>query len=250
MAVAQKKSVLKLFDGLEQTQEYKVDYSSESKIVTSYPVPAEFAGSTYKFTGTSGSVDDMLAYALQLRSDVNYTDTRLLNEILRVSGLITDEESARISGDAAASTARSAIQSSLNSEITRATAAEGVNATAVATETARAQDAESVLQSNITAEASARQLAVANESTTRAQEDAYEATQRLAGDSELETKINTEKARIDAILNLSSSDLDTFREIVDAYQNADSNLQTLITTLTSQISQLRSDFDAHFSSSP
>jgi murein L,D-transpeptidase YcbB/YkuD len=116
--------------------------------------------STYKFTGSAGTIDDMVAYALTLRSDVNYTDTRLLNEILRVSGLITDEESARISGDAAASTARSAIQSSLNSEITRATAAEGVNATAVATETARAEAAEGVLQNNITAEQSARQLAI------------------------------------------------------------------------------------------
>jgi chromosome condensin MukBEF complex kleisin-like MukF subunit len=55
-----------------------------------------------------------------------------------------------------------------------------------------------------------------------------------------------EKARIDAILNLSSSDLDTFREIADAYQNADSNLQTLITNLTTDLAQLRADFDAHF----
>jgi hypothetical protein len=246
MAVPQKKSVLKLFDGLEKLQEYKVDYSSESKIVTTYPVPAEFSGSTYKFSGTAGSVDDMLAYALQLRSDVNYTDTRLLNEILRVSGLITDEESARVAGDAAASTARSAIQTSLNNEITRAQAAEGVNATAVATEQGRAEAAESVLQNNITAEQSARQLAISTEATTRANEDAYEATQRLAADSELETKINTEKARIDAILNLSSSDLDTFKEIATAFQNADSSLQTLITTLTTEISQLRADFDSHF----
>jgi hypothetical protein len=246
MAVPQKKSVFKIYDGLEQLQEYKVDFSNESKVVTTYPAAAEFSGSTYKFTGSAGTIDDMVAYILTLRSDVNYTDTRLLNEILRVSGLITDEESARISGDAAASTARSAIQSSLNAEVTRATAAESVNATAVATETARAEAAEGVLQNNITAEAAARVLAISNESTTRANESAYEATQRLAGDSELETKINTEKARIDAILNLSSSDLDTFKEIATAYQNADSNLQTLITTLTSQISQLRSDFDAHF----
>jgi hypothetical protein len=40
----QKKSVFKIYDGLEQLQEYKVDFSSESKVVTTYPVPAEFAG--------------------------------------------------------------------------------------------------------------------------------------------------------------------------------------------------------------
>jgi hypothetical protein len=248
MAVPAKKSVLKIFDALEQLQEYKVDFSNESKVVTTYPAAAEFSGSTYKFTGSAGTIDDMVAYILTLRSDVNYTDTRLLNEILRVSGLITDEESARISGDAAASTARSAIQSSLNAEVTRATAAESVNATAVATETSRAEAAESVLQNNITAEQSARQLAVSSEATTRANEDAAEATARFAADSDLETKINVEKARIDAILNLSSSDLDTFKEIATAYQNADSSLQTLITNLTTNLSQLRADFDAHFSS--
>jgi hypothetical protein len=38
MAVPQKKSVFKIYDGLEQLQEYKVDFSNESKVVTTYPV--------------------------------------------------------------------------------------------------------------------------------------------------------------------------------------------------------------------
>jgi hypothetical protein len=246
MATPAKKSVLKLYDGLEQLNEFKVDYSNESKIVSTYPVAAEWAGSTYKFTGSAGSVDDMLGYALTLRSDVDSANANVASEITRVEGLITAEETARVAGDSAASTARSAIQTSLNAEITRATAAEGVNATAIATEQGRAEDAEGVLQANITAEAAARALAVASEGTTRASEDAAEATARAAADSDLESKINTEKARIDAILNLSSSDLDTFKEIADAYQNADSNLQTLITNLTTDLAQLRADFDAHF----
>ena len=250
MAVPSKKSVLKLFDGLEKLNEYKVDYSSETKVVTTYPVAAEFAGSTYKFTGSAGTVDDMLGYALTLRSDVDSASDNVAAEIARVEGLIGDEESARLAGDSAASTARSAITTSLNAEITRATAAEGVNATAIASETGRAEDAEGVLQSNIDAEAAARALAVSNEATTRAAEDAAEATARAAADSDLESKINTEKARIDAILNLSSSDLDTFKEIADAYQNADSNLQTLITNLTTDLQQLRADVDAHLTSSP
>lgn len=246
MAVPAKKSVLKLYDGLEQLNEYKVDYSSESKVVHTYPVAAEFSGSTYKFTGSAGVIDDVVGYSLTLRSDVDSASDNVAAEIARVEGLIGDEESARLAGDSAASTARSAITTSLNAEITRATAAEGVNAAAIASETGRAEDAEGVLQSNIDAEAAARALAVSNEATTRAAEDAAEATARAAADSDLESKINTEKARIDAILNLSSSDLDTFREIADAYQNADSNLQTLITNLTTDLAQLRADFDAHF----
>jgi hypothetical protein len=250
MAVPAKKSVLKLYDGLEQLNEYKVDYSNESKLVHTYPVAAEFAGSTYKFTGTAGSVDDMLGYALTLRSDVDSAATNVASEITRVEGLITAEETARVAGDAAASTARSAIQTSLTAEITRATAAEGVNATAIATEQGRAEDAEAVLQANITAEEDARALAVSSEATARAAADTAEASARQAADTTLQANIDVEKARIDAILNLSSSDLDTFKEIADAYQNADSNLQTLITNLTTDLAQLRADFDSHFSSSP
>lgn len=243
--VGAKRSVFKLYDGLEQLNEYKIDYSSEAKIAHHYAVPAEFNGSTYKFVGSAGTVDDMVGYALTLRSDLNYTDSRLLNEIVRVSGLITDEETARIAGDASASTARSAITTNLNNEIIRATAAESVNAAAIGAEVGRAEVAEGVLQNNITAETSARVLAISTEATTRANEDAAEATARFAADSELENKINTEKARIDAILNLSSADLDTFKEIEDAYKNADSSLQTLITNLTTNLAQLRADFDAH-----
>ena len=241
-----KKSVLKLYDALEQLNEYKVDYSSESKVVTTYPVAAEFSGSTYKFTGSAGSVDDMLGYALSLRSDVDGAADNVASEISRVESLITAEETARVSGDSAASTARSAIQTSLTAEVTRATAAESVNATAIATETGRAEDAEGVLQSNITAEQDARVLAVSNESTARAAADTAEASARSSADTTLQANIDVEKGRIDAILNLSSADLDTFKEIADAYQNADSSLQTLITNLTTDLSQFRSDFDAHF----
>ena len=43
----------------------------------------------------------------------------------------------------------------------------------------------------------------------------------------------TERSRIDSILNLSSADLDTFKEIEDAYKAADSSLTTTVTNLTS-----------------
>ncbi len=246
MATPAKKSVLKLYDGLEQLNEYKVDYSNESKVVHTYPVAAEWAGSTYKFTGSAGSVDDLLGYALTLRSDVDSASDNVAAEISRVEGLIGDEESARISGDSAASTARSAIQASLNAEVTRATAAEGVNATAIATEQGRAEDAEAVNAAAVVAEADARALADSTEATARAAADTAEATARAAADTTLQANIDVEKGRIDSILNLSSSDLDTFREIADAYQNADSSLQTLITNLTTDLAQLRADFDAHF----
>jgi len=243
--VGAKRSVFKLYDGLEQLNEYKIDYSSEAKIAHHYAVGAEFNGSTYKFVGSAGTVDDMVGHALSLRNDVDNNASNVASEISRVEGLIGDEETARIAGDAAASTARSAITTNLNNEITRATAAEGVNASAISTETSRAQDAEAVLQSNIDAEASARQTAVSNEATARQTAIANEVSRAEDAEAVLQSNINTEKARIDAILNLSSADLDTFKEIEDAYKNADSSLQTLITNLTSDLAQLRADFDAH-----
>lgn len=57
-------------------------------------------------------------------------------------------------------------------------------------------------------------------------------------------KVRTEKDRIDHILNLSSQDLDTFKEIVTAYTNADSSLQNLITNLTTQFTALKAVVDS------
>ena len=45
--------------------------------------------------------------------------------------------------------------------------------------------------------------------------------------------VAVERARIDSILNLSSADLDTFKEIEDAYKAADSSLTTTVTNLQS-----------------
>lgn len=243
--VASKRSVFKMYDGVEQLNEYKVDFSDIAKVAVSYGAAAEFSGLTYKFVGSAGTVNDMLAHSLTLRSDVDTAISNNASEITRVEGLITAEETSRIAGDASSSTARSAIQSALNAEITRASAAEVVNANAVVSEAASRSSADQLIEENLTAETAARNLAVSNLDTAYKAADSALDTAYKAADTALDAKINTEKARIDAILNLSSSDLDTFKEIVTAYTNADSNLQTLINTLTSTIAQLRADFDAH-----
>ena len=85
---------------------------------------------------------------------------------------------------------------------------------------------------------------------------AYLETQMLTGDSSLATQISeeksraeaketaiddalaVEKSRIDSILNLSSADLDSFKEIADAYTTADNNLTNLINTLTTRFNAL------------
>ena len=57
--------------------------------------------------------------------------------------------------------------------------------------------------------------------------------------NDLQDQINTEKSRIDAILNLSVAELDTLREISDAYQAADSDITTLLTNVTADLNALK-----------
>ena len=95
------------------------------------------------------------------------------------------------------------------------------NAAAVLAEQGRAELAEGTLTTDLAAE------------TTRA----TQAEQTLTAD------LAIEKARIDAIVALPIDDLDTFKEITEAYRNADSNLQNLITNLTTNFNTLLTDFN-------
>ena len=102
-----------------------------------------------------------------------------------VNDAVAAEAALRESGD-------STLTSSLNAEISRATAAEGVNAAA------------------ITAEETARIAAVS-----------AEASARSAADTTLQSNINTEKGRIDAILSAATADADSFAEVVSLINSVD-----------------------------
>ena len=102
-----------------------------------------------------------------------------------VSDAVAAEASLRSSGD-------STLTSSLNSEISRAQSAEGVIAGNLATEI-----------------------------TDRAAAITSEASARSSADTTLDGKITTEKGRIDAILNLSTADKDSFKELVDLITSID-----------------------------
>ena len=102
-----------------------------------------------------------------------------------VSDAVAAEASLRSSGD-------STLTSSLNSEISRAQSAEGVIAGNLATEI-----------------------------TDRAAAISSEASARSSADTTLDGKITVEKGRIDAILNLSTADKDSFKELVDLITSID-----------------------------
>ena len=104
-----------------------------------------------------------------------------------VSDAVAAEGVLRAAGD-------SALTTSLNSEISRAQGAE----------------------SDIAAD-------LAQELLDRAAAVSAEASARVSGDSALDAKIETEKGRINAILNLSDSDKDSFKELVDLVTSIDTS---------------------------
>jgi hypothetical protein len=107
-----------------------------------------------------------------------------------VDSAVSTEQSAREAADTTLTT-------NLNNEISRATAAEGVNAAA------------------ILAEETARIAAVSAEEAAR-----------IAGDSALDAKITTEKNRVDAILDAADADKDSFAEIVTLINSIDTENDT------------------------
>jgi hypothetical protein len=89
-------------------------------------------------------------------------------------------------------------------------AADSTLTTNLNAEISRAQGAESDLADDIAAETSARQTAITAETSARE-----------AADTALDGKITTEKGRIDAILDASDADKDSFAEIVALINSVD-----------------------------
>lgn len=64
------------------------------------------------------------------------------------------------------------------------------------------------------------------------------------GDSALNDAIEAVDARVDAILDGSTVDLDSLKEIVDAFQGADSDLQNVMSSNSSRLSAAEADIDS------
>ena len=112
--------------------------------------------------------------------------------------------------------ADSTLTTSLNNEISRATAAEGVIA-----------------------------AGLAQELLDRAAAVSAEASSRVSGDSALDAKITTEKNRVDAILSAADADKDSFAEIVTLINSVDTtNDQAFAGYVTSNNAALASEISS------
>ena len=213
-------------------------------------------GSEFQGTGTM----TMTVPALKLVSGDD-TVNNVANSIKANASAIVLEASDRAAAD-------TTLQSNIDAEVAARAAAITSEATAresadntlqgnLDAEATTRASADTTLQGNIDAEETARVAAVSAEATSRAAADTTlqanidaEAATRAAAITSVQNDITTEKNRINAILNLSQADLDTFKEISDAYQAADSNLQTLITNLTSDFNALKAVVDALATNEP
>jgi hypothetical protein len=193
--------------------------------------------------------------AIQLQVTANDGDIATnTSDIATNTAAIAQEVTDRTSAD-------TTLQSNIDAEAVTARAAELVNANAISAEavTARAAElANSTAISNETTratgiEAGLRTDVDANTVTgsTNASNITIEQTARANADSTLQANIDTETARVDAILNNADGALDTLKEIGDAFAAADSTLQGLITangtrltTAEGNITTLDTEMDA------
>ena len=178
-----------------------------------------------------------------LRTDVDSLQSQVADndsDILSLQGLVGSDV-----GD---------LQSQLDSEVTRATAAEGVNANAIATEKTRAEGIEAGLrtdvdsiQAQITANDSditaLQTLQSDDVSGLQSQLDA-EVTRATGVESGLRTDVDTVTGRVDTLIGTSPETLDTIQEIVTAFEDADSDLQQVITNNSSRLTTIETDIDA------
>jgi hypothetical protein len=102
------------------------------------------------------------------------------------------------------------VNDAVEAEADLRSAADATLTSDLAAEVSRAQAAESDLADDIAAETSARQAAISAETSAR-----------QAADTALDAKIATEKGRVDAILDASEADKDSFAEIVQLINSVD-----------------------------
>lgn len=261
MSTASLKSNLQLYDTAGEAKFVVAVSGAGEAAVSTVTVPA------FKIVSGSSTVDNVatqllgntaaIADEISIARAAEAANANAISaEVLARENAITGERSTTAANLAAEALARTnadnthtaditAANTAIASEASTARAAEGVNAAAITAEATTARAAEAANAANITTEATTRIAAVAAEATARTAAIAAQEVLAAEARTTIQSNVDTEKGRIDAILNLSSAELDTFKEIADAYTAADSSLTALITAVTDDLAQLRADFDAH-----
>ncbi len=204
---------------------------------------ARTSGDAANATAISNEITARAAGDLALRTDVDVN-------ALDIIGLDSD-----LSSEIARATAAEGVNAAaIASEITRATAAEGLNATAIATETTRATGIEAGLRTDVdlnTAGVAANSTAIASEivrakaaEVVNANAISAEVIRATSIEGGLRTDVDTVTSRVDAIVGTSPETLDTLQEIVAAFEDADSDIQNIISANSGRLTVNEGDIDA------
>ena len=168
--------------------------------------------------GASVSLDTT---ATQVVPAINEVVSSVASLTSGTSSDLAAETSARIAGDA------STLSSASSDATSKADAAEAAAvATASADATSKANAAQAAAEATASADATSK--ADAAEASAKAHAD--------SGDATVQAAVDVVSGRVDAILNGSGESLDTIVEVVAAFENADSDLQTLITSNATAVS--------------
>jgi polyhydroxyalkanoate synthesis regulator phasin len=237
-----KRSVINLFDPINGSTSFVLSQGqAECTITTSTNL--HITNPLLKLTSGSSVVNNVAGSIISNSTSITTENTRALLAESVLNQLILDEESSRTTAD-------STLQNNINVEKLRITTEITNRTTDVNAEETRSLAAELVLQNNITAEGATRLASDNLESANRISADTTiqtnltnEISRASTAEALVQSNLNTQAARIDGILNLSTAQLDSFNEIVAAYGSADSNLLTLITTLTTDFTALKASFD-------
>jgi predicted small integral membrane protein len=193
---------------------------------------AESALSATFSAAISSEVSRATAAELVLTNDLASEVSRATAAESALTAALSAEETSRIAGDSALQSslnneisdrlaADQALQSALDSESTRALAAEGVLTSDLAAEVARATAAEASLSATFSSSLAAEVFRATAAEIQLQNELSDETSYRIDADTLLQSNIDVEKGRIDAILLASDADKDSFAEIVSLINSVD-----------------------------
>ncbi len=227
-----KSSSLNLWDVETKSTKLDIDVSAtEVKVQTTgsqtikfTPVVAIGAVSdvAQKFADTdasiaSGNAGSAAASAL-VQQNLNAYESSNNASVATISATVTANKATADAQHAADASARATLQTDLETKIT-------------SEETDR-KSADATLTAGLSQEVSDRQSAVVSEASVRA-----------SADTSLSSEISVERGRIDGILNGSTVDLDSLKEIVDAFTQASGDTLAVVTSLQSQVTALTQRVD-------
>ena len=225
---------------------------TESKLITSSKI--KFEVPSLDITSGSESVENVAHNIILNKNNLSQEITdRIAGDNIVTNNLnkeIADRQTSISNEEKARTTAVANVQTNLTAEATARAAANTALEGLINAETTNRTTAVSTLTTSLNQEIANREAAISTENNARISDintlqqtiDNLETstnTGRTSDKNDLQLQINNEKARIDAIMDLSSEQLNTFKEIADAYQAADSNLTTLITNLTTEFNALK-----------